>query len=529
MSPPNGTGTATQDSGDQAAKTGISMPKPTGQEATSDEKSSNQNASPSGQRSADQKSSATKAKSQATKAKGDGNGAIAALKADHRKVEQLFARYEKAKDGEKRSIIEEVCKSLVLHTMLEEEIFYPACRAKLGDEDPLDEAQVEHDSAKLLIADLMMARETDPFRDAKVKVLAEQIRHHVAEEEEPKSGIFAKAAVKGVDSQDLASDLEQRRAQLEREDRLPAGEPVSIRPQAQRDQNSQRNYNREEYQDMASYQQRGMERDDQGRFSSGNGGRGGRGHDDDDRGRSSRGRERDEDGRFMSSRDDDRGRSRYDNDDDRGDRSGRSGSARSGRDSDDGRGWHGDSRGHSEAARRGWDDRGSSRSSSSRYDDDDRSRSSRSGQNRGRDDDDDRSGNGSRGGWFGDSRGHSEAARRGWDNPDHGDSGWYGDSRGHSEAARRGWDNPDHGRSGWYGDSEGHSEAARRGWDDRGSSRSSRGGRDEDDDRGGRSRSSSSSYSSRRDDDDDRGGQGGWFGDSRGHSEAARKGWESRH
>lgn len=425
--------------------------------------------------------------------------AIENLKADHRQVEQLFARFEKAGDEEKQALIEQVCKALTLHTMLEEEIFYPACRDRIPEDDPLNEAQVEHDSAKLLVADLMNLREDDPFRDAKVKVLAEQIKHHVGEEEGGKDSIFAKAKAKGVDTPELAQRLKQRRAELEQRDSLPAGEPVAINLQSVNNQ-------REEY-EMASYQQRGQERDDQGRFASGGaGGRGGRNDYDDDRG-SRRGggsnRERDDDGRFTSSRGGG-GSNRGREDDDRG--YGRSGGGRS---DEDGRGWYGDSRGHSEAARRGWEDRGSSRSS--RYeDDDDRGYSSR-GSNR--DDDNDRGGRRQSG------NGGGNDGR-----------GWYGDSRGHSEAARRGWDNPDHGDSGWYGDPEGHSEASRKGWDNRGSSRSSR-DRDDDDGRYG-NRGSSRSYRG-RDDDDDRdrsrsGGQGGWFGDSRGHSEAARKGWDNR-
>ena len=472
-------------------------------------------------------------KTGAGKANDPDRSAIASLKADHRKAEQLFARFEKAGDEEKQTLIEEVCKALTLHTMLEEEIFYPACRDSLEEDDPLNEAQVEHDSAKLLIADLMNLREDDPFRDAKVKVLTEQVKHHVGEEESGKDSIFAKAQAQGVDTPELAQRLKRRRAELEQRDRLPGGEPVAINLQSMENQ-------REEY-EMASYQQRGKERDDQGRFArGGSGGRDGRNGSDDDRGSrrdGGSGRERDEDGRFTSSRNGGGlDRSRNDDDRDYGRGDGRNGGGRSGggRGDDDGRGWYGDSRGHSEAARRGWEDRGSSRSS--RDDDDDRRGYSSRGTSR--DDDDDRGGRRQGGngrgngggndgrGWYGDSRGHSEAARRGWDNSDHGDSGWYGDSRGHSEAARRGWDNPDHGRSGWFGDSEGHSEASRRGWEDRGSGRSSR-GRDDDD------RGSSRFYRGRDDDDDDRGrgrsgGHGGWFGDSRGHSEAARRGWDNR-
>ena len=80
---------------------------------------------------------------------------------------------------------------MIVHTRLEEEILYPACREKASDEELLDEAQVEHDSAKLLIADLMEAPSSDHFRDAKVTVLSAQIKHHVGEEEKPGDGIFA--------------------------------------------------------------------------------------------------------------------------------------------------------------------------------------------------------------------------------------------------------------------------------------------------------------------------------------------------
>ncbi len=194
------------------------------------------------------------------------------------------------------------------------------------------------------------------------------------------------------------------------------------------------------------------------------------------------------------------------------------------------------------------------RRSRSRHEDedDDRGRYRQSSQ-RGYDEDERRSGSSSRdrgqGGWFGDQQGHSEASRRGWDNPEHGRSGWFGDREGHSEASRRGWESgSDHGRSGWYGDSEGHSQAARRGWeeghrsqrredDDNGrSGRRYEAGRYESQERRGSGGGSSGSggYESRRgrsDDDDDRhgsSGHGGWSGDSEGHAEAARRGWERR-
>jgi len=467
--------------------------------------------------------------------------AVALLKADHRAVEQLFQQAESAAPRDKERLIARICKALTIHAILEEKLFYPAARQAADDEQPLDEAQVEHDSAKLLIEELEQGRSGDQYREAKLKVLAEQVRHHIAEEEKARSGILARAQQAGVNTPDLARRMQELKAGLEQEDEVPASRPVSFRTVSQNQ--AEANYQAKESR-MASNQTR--ERDARGRFT-----------DDDDRSRGggsrtgSGNRERDDDGRFTSSRGGSGyNRGRDDDDDHGGSRGGRGGG-------DDGRGWYGDSRGHAEAARRGWDDRdddrGGSRSGqggqSRGYDDDDRSRSRFS-----RDDDDRDSrarndaGRG-RGGWFGDSDGHSEASRRGWDNPDHGPSGWYGDSRGHSEASRRGWDNADHGPSGWYGDSRGHSEASRRGWENRdadandngrggrgGYQGGSRGGsqnRGRDDDgrftgsRGGYSGSGYSGSSSSRGRDDDDDGRG-WNGDSRGHSEAARKGWDHR-
>jgi hypothetical protein len=91
-------------------------------------------------------------------------GAVEALKQDHRRVEQLFADYESAENEDRKDgLLQQICAQLIIHTQLEEELFYPACRAAASTEDLLDEAQVEHDSAKLLIADLLEARATDPL------------------------------------------------------------------------------------------------------------------------------------------------------------------------------------------------------------------------------------------------------------------------------------------------------------------------------------------------------------------------------
>lgn len=145
--------------------------------------------------------------------------ATAMLKADHRNVEQLFKKYEQLDDdGQKRDIARQICQELVIHTMLEEEIFYPACREKLGldaaGEEALDEAQVEHDGAKTLINELLAGSPGSQFYDAKVTVLAEYIKHHVGEEEKPGDGIFARAEKAGLDMAALGQRLQARRSAL---------------------------------------------------------------------------------------------------------------------------------------------------------------------------------------------------------------------------------------------------------------------------------------------------------------------------
>jgi hypothetical protein len=153
------------------------------------------------------------------------------LKADHRKVEGLFKKAEKAKGGAKENLVEQICNELIIHTMIEEEIFYPACRGEDVEEDMMDEAQVEHDGAKVLINDLMQSGANSPMYDAKVMVLSEYIKHHVKEEEKPRSGVFAEAKRKGVDLDDLGARIKARKMELMREaeeEGLPRPEPKSI-------------------------------------------------------------------------------------------------------------------------------------------------------------------------------------------------------------------------------------------------------------------------------------------------------------
>jgi len=140
--------------------------------------------------------------------------AIALLKQDHRTVEELFAEFEKASgDGRKQKLATQICLELSVHAQIEEEIFYPACEGAV-EEDLLKEAYVEHDGAKLLIGEIMAGEPSDEFYDSKVKVLQEQIEHHVEEEEKRMEGMFSQARKAGLDMETLGEQLASRKRQL---------------------------------------------------------------------------------------------------------------------------------------------------------------------------------------------------------------------------------------------------------------------------------------------------------------------------
>jgi hypothetical protein len=141
--------------------------------------------------------------------------AVALLKADHRKVEDLFDKFEKAHESErKKSLVEQICTELCVHTTLEEEIFYPACQAEVEDKDVVEESYVEHDGAKVLVAELMESVPDDEFYAAKVSVLSEEVRHHVKEEEKRGEGLFAQARKAGLDLDALGERLMARKLEL---------------------------------------------------------------------------------------------------------------------------------------------------------------------------------------------------------------------------------------------------------------------------------------------------------------------------
>ncbi len=156
-----------------------------------------------------------KAKAKQTQRGGRGNDAIALLKADHRQVEDWFEQFEKARtDDRKQDLATKICKALKVHTTIEEEIFYPAFLEATEDKDMHHEAEIEHDSAKKLIAEIEASGPDDEYYDSKVKVLSEMIKHHVKEEEQS-GGMFAEARDSEMDLQALGEQLATRKAELE--------------------------------------------------------------------------------------------------------------------------------------------------------------------------------------------------------------------------------------------------------------------------------------------------------------------------
>jgi len=141
------------------------------------------------------------------------------LDADHRAVKKMFKEYEELTESRARNaaqkkldLAHQICLELTVHAQIEEEIFYPALRGAIKDTDLLDEAEVEHQTAKDLIAQIQDAAEADDKFDAKVKVLGEYIDHHVKEE---RGEIFVKArAARKLDLVSMREELETRKEEL---------------------------------------------------------------------------------------------------------------------------------------------------------------------------------------------------------------------------------------------------------------------------------------------------------------------------
>jgi hemerythrin superfamily protein len=165
-------------------------------------------------------STATKTRTAKSTSKPAPSDAIEMLMSDHKAVKALFKQYDKLveADGdadEKQAIAQQICQALTVHAQVEEELFYPAARDVLGDDEALvDEADVEHSTAKDLIAQLEGSSLDDALYDAKVKVLGEYIDHHVKEEE---GEMFPKVKKAKLDTKLLGAEMAARKDELKAE------------------------------------------------------------------------------------------------------------------------------------------------------------------------------------------------------------------------------------------------------------------------------------------------------------------------
>jgi len=140
--------------------------------------------------------------------------AIEMLKEDHAKVKKAFKEFEDMdrSDAETcRQIVQSVCEDLKVHTTLEEELFYPAVREAIEDEDIMNEAAVEHETAKMLIEQLENMEPDDPNYYATFTVLGEYVMHHVKEEE---GEMFPQAKKADLDLEELGARMQERRNEL---------------------------------------------------------------------------------------------------------------------------------------------------------------------------------------------------------------------------------------------------------------------------------------------------------------------------
>jgi len=144
--------------------------------------------------------------------------AIKLLTDDHNKVKKLFKEYEKLikkNDSEaKEELAQEICEELKIHTQLEEEIFYPAAREAVKDDLLMNEATVEHGSAKELISELESMKISDPMYDAVITVLGEYVNHHIQEEEEK---MFPKVQKSKMNLEEIGSEMAERKEDLKKD------------------------------------------------------------------------------------------------------------------------------------------------------------------------------------------------------------------------------------------------------------------------------------------------------------------------
>ncbi len=160
------------------------------------------------------RSTSSQTRASGTRARSD---AVSMLMEDHKNVQKLFRDFEKAHDADDseacQEIVQRACAELEVHTTLEEELFYPAAREALGEEDEelIDEAEVEHQSAKELIAQLGAMGPEDQKYAATFMVLAEYVKHHIKEEERE---LFPKVKKARLDVDSLGEEMQARKSAL---------------------------------------------------------------------------------------------------------------------------------------------------------------------------------------------------------------------------------------------------------------------------------------------------------------------------
>ncbi|HZW22216.1 hemerythrin domain-containing protein [Noviherbaspirillum sp.] len=178
-------------------------------------------------RNAPSKSSKTSSRPARRTSKGSEDDALHILAEDHKKVMELFDEFERMKEDEetddeaKQVLVETACAELTIHAQVEEEIFYPAARDAIDDMDLLDEAEVEHASAKQLITELAAMQPGDDLYDAKFTVLGEYVKHHIQEEEKE---LFPKIKKADLDLEELGQEISERKMELREELGVPSEE-----------------------------------------------------------------------------------------------------------------------------------------------------------------------------------------------------------------------------------------------------------------------------------------------------------------
>lgn len=154
--------------------------------------------------------------------------AIALLKQDHRIVEALFEEFEEADEGEQSELATRICQMLTVHAQIEEELLYPQAKEAFGEEDDekVYEAEIEHGSAKELIAKIEAGTPEDPEFKPLVKVLSEYVKHHVKEEEKE---MFPSLKETELDLKELGRQLAHRKMELMEQMGIEAEEPPAPR------------------------------------------------------------------------------------------------------------------------------------------------------------------------------------------------------------------------------------------------------------------------------------------------------------